>query len=75
MALKDWKKKLDTKDMIIYHNINNDRGTLAVVKNRNRDVKYFPKKRWGIATNTQEGKDFQTKAEAMKYARAYMKKH
>lgn len=78
MALKDWKKIIDRKDKIEFMNNENKRYFIQIYHipenwfgNKNKEH-YSVRMYYGIDITY---KDFQNKQQALKYVKAYMRKH
>jgi len=70
MALKDWKKTENGKWSVVYKNKKNveDYVTLEYVNEKNRLL-------WKVRTLKVRNEYFKTKSQALKYAKAYMRKN
>lgn len=76
MALKDWKKIINEKDIVTYQhkNYNSNR---KVVQAYRTDL--FGEGKWRVTYNSKgkfvDDKIAKNKSQALKYARGYMRKH
>ena len=73
MTLKDWKKEYNGKLVINYKNKYGD--SLQVIKEYLDIYDSDTQRVWKIFDNTKMIKHFKTKSQALKFAKAYMRKH
>lgn len=72
MTLKDWKKTEDTKYTAVYKNKKDESD--YVVLRYVISLKH-QRKMWKVETEKAKTEYFKTKTQALKYAKAYMRKH